>query len=657
MITIRLFGKFEICDADGHPITVPGPKTQGLLAFLAMTTELPPRRDRLISLFWGDRFSEQARQSLRQAIAKLRRILPSDGPDLFIVDQDRIGLNPRAVDVDFDRFCRLSGSDTADEVFEAVSVLRGPLLDGLFGQQPAFEDWIASERQRLNELAAKVLERASAAAMARGDVETALAHAKHLIQIDPWSDAAQIVLLRLLAQTGNRARAIQAFNTYQDALRAELGISAGRDLLDLVEQIRGEGGGQAVISAPVPPHPAPEAPAKRTSIAFVPFAGLTNHPDQGFLAAGLTDDLSTKLSCFGWLDLYASGDAPGQRLSADEMRVRYADQGIKYLVNGALRSQATRHRLTLQVTDTRTGRYVWVDRFDRESENSFALQDDLSDTAVGALECALERLEGRKVRDKGLMEMNAWEAYHRGVDLSAAFDAHANAEAQRCFHRAIALDPNFALAHARLAHAIVMATIYHEADSVRQLLDTARSHAQEAVKLDPEDAFVQFAMGRVLMCGGQYDQAIAKMEKSIALNPNHASAYCGIADSLTYAGDHTAAQPLFEQALAVTPCDAERWTLLKFGAAAKLFCAEYDTAEDWATQAETVPLATYWPTALRTAALAHRGKLKEAKSAVSQLLSLRPGLTCDFVKSRLFYLKDPAQVDIYVSGLRKAGLA
>ena len=96
---------------------------------------------------------------------------------------------------------------------------------------------------------------------------------------------------------------------------------------------------------------------------------------------------------------------------------------------------------------------------------------------------------------------------------------------------------------------------------------------------------------------------------------------------------------------------------MKFGAAASLFRGEYDSAVDWAVQAEAVANATYWPTAIRAAALAHRGKLDEARAALSRLLTLRPGITCDFVKSRLFYLKDVAQVDTYISGLRKAGLA
>ncbi|MEO1324776.1 MAG: BTAD domain-containing putative transcriptional regulator [Pseudomonadota bacterium] len=657
MIKVQLFGKFEVFDHNGTPVPIAGAKTQGLLAFLALSMEMPVPRDRIIDLFWGDRFSDQARQSLRQALAKLRRVLPSDGLDVILVDQDRIGLNPAAISVDADRFGKLSQSDVADEVFEALSLLIGPLLDGFFGQRPAFEDWIASERQRFNEMAAGILERAVDIAARRGDTKSALAHARHLVDIEPWSDKAQLVLLRLMAQTGNRAGAIQAFNTYDELLQRELGISAGAELCALMSQIRGETISVAHHTPSLPTVDMPTDIGGRTSIALVPFAWMATQPDQGHLVDGLVEDMSTKLAKFGWLDIQAGGNSDGARLTATQMCTLFSDQQIDYVVHGSLRSNGNRYRLTVQLADPVDGRYLWVERFDRETDDVFDLQDELSDAVVGSLECAIERFEGRNAANKPFEEMNAWECYHRGLAIQYEFDAATNKQAQKHFRRAIALDPNFALAHARLSYAIVISMIYFEADDVPHLLEEALELARTAARLNPDDAVIRFALGRALLAGGDYDQSILHLRDAISRNPNMAQAHCGLGDSMAYAGELDTAMECFERAVEVCPDDPHRWAFLSYGATALLFRGEYDQAEEWAARAEAVPNCHYWSTAIRTSALAHRGRFAEASDALKRLLTLRPGITCDFVKSRLFYLRDATQVDVYISGLRKAGLA
>ena len=112
----------------------------------------------------------------------------------------------------------------------------------------------------------------------------------------------------------------------------------------------------------------------------------------------------------------------------------------------------------------------------------------------------------------------------------------------------------------------------------------------------------------------------------------------------------------FEEAVRISPADPYRWAFLSYGATAFLFKGAYDKAVEWASEAAAVPNAHYWPTAIRASALAHADRMDEAREAVAKLVELRPGITCDFVRERLFYLKDEAQIDAYVSGLAKAGL-
>ena len=655
MIKIRLFGKFAIEDGSGAPIPVAGAKTQGLIAYLALNTEMPPSRDRLSTLFWGDRFSDQARQSLRQAVAKLKKTLSLDGADVVIAEHDRVGLNPDVVSVDVDEFTQLAHAGSAEASEKAVALLRGPLLEGFYGQQAEFEDWIASERQRFATMSLDVLEQAADAVLRRGNTADALALARRMVAMDPLRDASQLVLIRLLAQSGERAAAVQQFNAHEALLKRELGVGAGPELLKLMEEVKGEGffAQEGPAERPAPPKP---KPAGKTSIAVVPFATLSEDSEHGFFVEGLTEDITTNLSRFSWLSVKASVEHKGPRLTSGEMSELGQDLGLNYVVHGSLRAAGERLRLTVQLAEPKTARYVWVTRYDREGSDLFALQDDLADTIAGSVEAELQRLAGRGTRKIAEDDMNAWDCYHRGLAVQYEFDAETNTQAQALFRRAIELDPNFGLAYARLSYAIVISVIYFEAENVEALLEEALQFAQTAARLEPDDAVARFALGRVHLARGDYDRSIADLKAAVELNPGMAQAHCGLGDSMAYSGQLENAMGCFEEAVRISPSDPYRWAFLSYGATALLFKGAFDEAAKWAAEAEAVPNSHYWPTAIRASALAHAGRTAEAGEAVRHLQALRPGITCDFVESRLFYLRDPAQIETYVKGLKQAGL-
>ena len=191
---------------------------------------------------------------------------------------------------------------------------------------------------------------------------------------------------------------------------------------------------------------------------------------------------------------------------------------------------------------------------------------------------------------------------------------------------------------------------------MQELLDEALELARVAARLEPDDAVARFALGRVHLARGEYDRSIADLKAAIELNPGMAQAHCGLGDSMAYSGQLEDALECFEEAVRISPSDPYRWAFLSYGATALLFKGAYEEAAKWATEAESVPNSHYWPTAIRVSALAHMDRMAEATSALKHLKERRPGITADFVESRLFYLKDPQQIETYVSGLRKAGL-
>jgi len=663
MISINLFGKFSVRDANENPIPLTGAKTQGLVAYLALNTEMPPSRDRLMALFWGDRFTDQARQSLRQAIAKLRRTFDVAEGGVIITEHDRVGLNTELVTVDVDAFSDIVHNPSTDSTLKGVALLTGPLLDGLYGQQPEFEDWIASERQRFSTLSLKILERAAELELQNGKTDDALALARRMVSLDPLRDASQIFLIRILAQHGERAAAVQQFNTYEAFLQKELDVGAGPELLKLIDEVKGGGITTKTAEAAFPPASLPgpvrvsPAISVGTNVAVVPFATLNSDEEYQHFAAGLTEDITTNLSRFSWLDVKASVENRGPRLTSAEMSVLGQELGLDFVVHGSLRVLGTQLRLTVQLAEPKTARYVWVTRYDREFDDLFSLQDDLADTIAASIEAEIERLAGRSARETAFDEMNAWDCYHRGLAIQYEFDADTNLAAQKHFRRAIELDPNFGLARARLSYAMVISTIYFEAEDIEGILDEALELARAAARLEPDDAVARFALGRVYLARGEYDRSIADLQAAIELNPGMAQAHCGLGDSMAYSGQLDRAINCFEEAVRISPSDPYRWAFLSYGATAFLFKGAFDEAAKWAAEAESVPNSHYWPTAIRASALAHLDRTQDAADAVASLKLQRPGITSDFVRRRLFYLRDPEQLELYVSGLQKAGLS
>jgi tetratricopeptide (TPR) repeat protein len=140
------------------------------------------------------------------------------------------------------------------------------------------------------------------------------------------------------------------------------------------------------------------------------------------------------------------------------------------------------------------------------------------------------------------------------------------------------------------------------------------------------------------------------------LNPALPVVYCGLGDSLAYDGRFAEAMPYFDKAISLSPYDPQRWAFYSYKALAHLFAGDFEEAQQWAQKASRIPNCHYWPFAHRVAALGHLKWAEELRAAVAELHQRKPDFTCSLARRRLFYVRDPAHLDIYVEGLRQAGL-
>ena len=663
---INVFGTLEVTDPKGDQVAVLGSKQQALLSYLALNTEMPPTRDRVMTLLWGDRFIEQARQSLRQSISKLRQQLVFDGRHAIWADNERAGIDLELVTVDLIDFNKLvlKNEPPADE--QAISLFRNALLEGLFVREAAFEEWLAAERTRINNMVYPVFERLVANQLKSGAQAQALETGRQLIALDRFREPSHRLQMRTLAQSGQRAAAIKQYNICAESLRTELDVDPDPETNRLLEEIKS------------PTTPAPETLASaadelttenrpdiqqsnshKVAITVLPFAHVGVGPDIEAFAIGLTEDITTALSKFRWLDVIAqmAQMPPGEHNhTIATMRKNAFENSGSFSVEGSVRQLGTQLRITAQIVELSSGKYVKVNRYDQDSADLFANPDAITETIVASVESELVAFEGEKARSLKNGNLSAWDCYHLGLATQYEFTIQGNARAQALFRRAIELDPSFAAAYARLSYAMVLSAIYFEADQNSGLLDEALTHAQTAARLDDQDGVALFALGRVHLARGEYEQSIVELKQAIELNSSLAQAYCGLGDSLAYLGRADDAIPQFEEAVRLSPQDPHRWAFSMYGALAFIFNGKYEEAAIWARKSVRVPNSHYWANAALVSALGHIGRNDATAQAVKELLDLKPDFTCNFARDRMFYLRDKQQIDRYVEGLSKAGL-
>ncbi|MGH6928902.1 MAG: AfsR/SARP family transcriptional regulator, partial [Dongiaceae bacterium] len=189
-LKLTLLGGFEARRATGEVVELPGQKDRALLAYLAIAAGDPHSRERLAGLLWSERGDQQARDSLKQALLRLRRSLGAGDGGVLRADRRSIALDRMAVELDVLSFERLVRDNTVDALAQAASLYRGDLLEGLAVHDPAFEDWLLLERQRLRQLCERALVSLMVQALAVGERERAAEAARRLLLLDPLSEAA-----------------------------------------------------------------------------------------------------------------------------------------------------------------------------------------------------------------------------------------------------------------------------------------------------------------------------------------------------------------------------------------------------------------------------------------------------------------------------------
>jgi len=392
------------------------------------------------------------------------------------------------------------------------------------------------------------------------------------------------------------------------------------------------------------------------TLVVLPCVSLDPDGRGALLALGMTEDIITALSKTRWLNVIPRSTAVALSNTAKEPAEIARAAGADYVVTGSVRRDGNRVRIAAQTIDAHDMRCLWSESFDRDMADIFELQDEIARLVSARVATELGITEQRRAVRQPRRNLGAWDLYQLGSLQFYRFTDESNRRCQRLLRQALQQDPDFGSPHARLAYAMILEMVYFDGARDQAKMDEALDLALHGVACDDQDAGLFFALGRVRLARCEYRLAIDALEEALRLNPCHALSYCGLGDSLAYEGRLEEAIGQFQVAIELSPHDPFRWAFMSYRALAHLFGGEFDAAAHWARRATQVPNAHFWADANLVSALGHLGDRKEVAQAVDALKRARPDFSRSFARERLFYIKNPAQIDRFMEGLRRAGV-
>ena len=354
----------------------------------------------------------------------------------------------------------------------------------------------------------------------------------------------------------------------------------------------------------------------KPSIAILPFNNMSGDPQQEYFSDGISEDLITELSRFKTLFVIARNSS--FRFKGERIDIKAAGEslGVQYIVEGSVRRAGSRVRITAQLIDTATGNHIWAERYDRELEDLFAVQDEVTKSIVAVLPGRVQEDVADRAARKPTQNMNAYEFMLQGKAYRDQLSAEGNARARECCEKAIELDPRYARAYMYLSDSYIV-------DLWLGLLDPASSSlglqiARQAVALDGQDVYIQDHLGFGYLSQGMWKEAEKQFDKTLSkiVNEAESMAWCGYAYLLLDQRDK--AREVVMEAMRLDPLypSTMDWILGQIN----YFDEQYENVVDLMVgEAKLNSLAH----AFLTGAYAHLGQIEQAQSALKEFIGQR----------------------------------
>jgi TolB-like protein len=376
------------------------------------------------------------------------------------------------------------------------------------------------------------------------------------------------------------------------------------------------------------PHGLPEP--KQPSIAVLPFrlAGSASDPYTVTLADALPHELIVDLSRLRWL--FVTARASSFRLRDQEIDAFEIGRllGVRYCLSGTIeQSRGARVHVSVELVDTRDGGVVWAEHYEVPADDIHQVRTEIRASILAALELRIPLHEATLARLGATESLDAWSAFHLGLQHVYRFNRTDTAHAKALFELAVQRDPRFARAHAGLSFVHFQAAFLHQTDDVAGEAARARSFAERALALDPLDPFVNFTMGRTYWLTGELDTALGWLERSTTLSPNFAQGVYARAWTETLAGRGLDGREHVDHAMRLSPLDPLHYAMLGTRALGHMTLAEDDAASQWGDRAARAPGAHVLIAMIAAASHALAGHANRAADWATNVRERSPQLT------------------------------
>jgi TolB-like protein len=650
---LRILGGLDLTSAAGGSAPDLTRQTRLLLACLALAGKKGLTRAELCALFWPDRPSALARNSLRQGLATIRKALRGTQAISVQSDLEAVKLSAKADTIDVHVFRHGLHEGNRDGLIAAASAFGGELLAGIDIPEEV-EKFIISHRRSFNDQAQELAERLSKADDADdASLSAAQALSDRLLRSDPASEEAHRALIRTHLRRGRTNAALRQFEQCKEALLRELQAEPDAETRRLISSIQPSESGEATQRADGPA--AANGAGPYPSIAIMPFDNLGD-PSDGYFADGVVEEIASTLSRIRDFFVIA-------RQSTFTFKGRFVDArevgralGAAYLVEGTARRDGDRLRISVQLVDAVTLTQLWSDRYEGANTEIFAYQDRIAAQVAGALNPAIRRAEIEAARRKPPASLRAYDLVMRAFPKLWGHNASAIKEAIPILQDAVRIDPKYGRAHALLAwcHAL-NATHLWTSEPDGEVAAARRAIDATTGLIDDDPTALTAAGAATGLCGDQ-EGASASLEHAIALDPNNAWAWARWGWTGIYSAQPQQALERFEKAMKLSPLDPFAFNT-RIGMASALAClgnpVEAVTIAKDATKKH--PEVT-WAYRLLASWAAMAGDMETARSAAHKLLADNPNFTIRGYLKIPGFQNMPEYRDRLVRGLREAGL-
>ena len=399
----------------------------------------------------------------------------------------------------------------------------------------------------------------------------------------------------------------------------------------------------------------PALPAlDRPAIAVLPFNNMSGEPEQEYFSDGISEDIITALSKLRWFLVIARNSSFIYKGKAVHMKQVADELGVRYVLEGSVRKDGDRVRITAQLNDVMTGSHIWAERYDRELAGVFAVQDEITEAIVAAIEPQLYAAENFHAQRKPPDSMDAWDLVMRALSHYWRVTRQDSVVAEALLEKAIAIDPHYGQALGVLATSYMFSAHMGWVEMVKAI-EIAQRSAHAALQADSEDPWAHNALAHVYLFTSRYDDSIAEFELALRLNPNFAMAQAYYGLSLSYSGRWREADEAARRALRLSPRDQFSAVYMGIASYAQFLGRNYVEAMRLAREAIRLRSDFVGAHRVLTAAAGMAGQSDVAGDALKHLRRTQPNISLAWIASNMPIRHDTDR-EHYLEGFRRAGL-